>query len=329
MVEKSARDDCSHKKKVILLLHFCSYRVLALVTSKPKNMRISKNKMRRWKSFCTILMMLVIIKPLSACSNKLSLDGDMQQTAFFESDQQTVQTKDGVSGMKIDIDRNFKGIDVEMQTFVVFEQSNELSVKVSIPQSMQKKVRIFYEEGCVKVKAKSNASCSDKDGYVKINIKAPRLQSVDLSGASQLYIRSRLQQKDRLELDVSGASSIRCDELAVSSQLEIDLSGASNININSVSCGSISIDQSGASSIKLQKIETGNVSVDLSGASSLLLSGNMKALDTEVSGCSSLKLKGRAGKVVLGVSGASKVDCKELDCSNSKESISGSSKIIH
>lgn len=284
--------------------------------------------MRRWKAFGAVLMMLAIIQPLSACSNKPVMESDRQHGSLFDSEEQTYQSKGNLSSMKIDIDRRFRGIDVEMQTYVVFEQSNELSVKVSIPNSMQKKVKVYYEEGCIKVKAKKNIFSSSKDGYIMINIKAPRLQSVDLSGASQLNIRGRLQQKEEIELDVSGASSIRCDELAGSSQLDIDLSGASNININRVACGNISINHSGASSMTLQKIEANNVAVDLSGASDLVLSGNMKALTSEVSGSSSLKLKGSAGKAYLGVSGASKIDCKELECNSYKKSVSGNSEII-
>ena len=284
--------------------------------------------MRRWKAFGAVLMMLAMIQSLSACSNRPVMESDRQHSSLFDSDEQTYQSKGNLSSMKIDIDRSFRGIDVEMQTYVVFEQSNELSVKVSIPNSMKNKVKVYYEEGCIKVKAKNNISSSSKDGYIMINIKAPRLQSADLSVASQLNIRGRLQQKEELELDVSGASSVRCDELTGINQLDIDLSGASNININRVACGSISIDHSGASSMTLQKIETNNVSVDLSGASHLVLSGNMKALKSEVSGCSTLKLKGSAGKTYLGVSGASKIDCKEFECNIYKKSVSGNSKII-
>lgn len=291
-------------------------------------MRTSRKKMRRWKSLGAILMIAAFMQPLSACSNKSAIDGNRQQQALFDSNEQTYLSNVNVSRTTIDIDRNFRGIDVEMQTYVVFEQSNELSVKVNIPKSMQKKVKVFYEEGCIKVKAKGNISSDRNNESVMINIKAPRLQYVDLSGASQLNIRGRLQQKEELELDISGASSIRCNELTGCKQLEIDLSGASNVNLNSVSCGSISIDHSGASSMTLRKIETGNVSVDLSGASYLLLSGNMKALTSDVSGCSSLILKGSGGEAYLGVSGVSKVDCKEFDCNSYKESVSGNSKII-
>ena len=290
-------------------------------------MRTSRKEMRRWKSLGAILMMAAIMQPLSACSNKSTLDSHQQQPSLFDSNGQTYQSNSDVSVKTINIDRNFKGIDVEMRTHVTFEQSKELSVKVSIPKSMQKKVMVYYEGGIIKSKAKSNISNAGNDGIVRISIKAPLLQSVDLSGASQLDISGSLQQKEELELDASGASSIRCGELSGCRQLEIDLSGASNITINSVSCGTIDIDQSGASSSTLQKINGGNVSLDLSGASSILLSGSMKALTSDVSGCSTLTLKGRADKTYLGVSGVSKVDCKEFYCNNYKESVSGNSKI--
>ena len=84
-------------------------------------------------------MIAAFIQPLSACSNKSAIDGNRQQQALFDSNEQTYLSNVNVSRTTIDIDRNFRGIDVEMQTYVVFEQSNELSVKSTFPSRCRRR----------------------------------------------------------------------------------------------------------------------------------------------------------------------------------------------
>ncbi len=283
-----------------------------------------------------LLLAALVLYPLQGCSNRVGEENNKNHSLFSIKGELTddkINEAFGTSGKgnlttAIDIDRNFKGVDVGLLTYVTFEQSNVLSVKAEVPKQLSRKVDIYYEDGLIKVRTKDSYTDNTEKKYIIIRIKAPRFSHASASGASYIEIKGKLQQKEGLVMDLSGASYMKCGEIASEGELEIDLSGASTITADNISFSNIEIDHSGASTIKLPKVETNNVSIDLSGASHLSIAGNMKTVDADVSGCSNLDIKGKAGKASFDVSGVSKVNCAEFECADLRSETSGNSTIV-
>ncbi len=167
-----------------------------------------------------------------------------------------------------------------------------------------------------------------KGGYTYINttkmveITMPKLDKLSLSGASQGEV-SGFRSSDRLEFEVSGASSLNIDDLKagdtdfgisggshVSGGIEIseggfNVSGASSIDLEGYA-GDVSVEASGASRVNLANFPVSNATVGVSGASVVTVNAS-GTVDGNVSGASRLTYLGNPA-LTIEMSGDSTVD---------------------
>jgi hypothetical protein len=167
-----------------------------------------------------------------------------------------------------------------------------------------------------------------KGGYVYIGttkmveITMPKLDKLSLSGASQGEV-SGFRSSDRLEFEVSGASSLNIDDLKagdtdfeisggshVSGDIEIsegvfNISGASSIDLEGYA-GDVSVEASGASRVNLANFPVSNATVRISGASVVTVNAS-GTIDGNVSGASRLTYLGNPA-LTIEMSGDSNVD---------------------
>ena len=121
-----------------------------------------------------------------------------------------------------------------------------------------------------------------KHGKVLVTVSLPRLDDVNISGASSAKVSG--VDTRAMEIDVSGASSLSIEGNA--RDINVDLSGASNMKAINLKSESAKMDLSGASSAKLS-VSTKLV-VDASGASSICYSGS-PTVQKDTSGASSVR----------------------------------------
>jgi len=167
-----------------------------------------------------------------------------------------------------------------------------------------------------------------KGGYAYISttkmveITMPKLDKLSLSGASQGEV-SGFRSSDRLEFEVSGASSLNIDDLKagdtdfeisggshVSGGIEIsegsfNVSGASSIDLEGYA-GDASVEASGASRVNLANFSVSNATVRISGASVVTVNTS-GTIDGNVSGASRLTYLGNPA-LTIEMSGDSTVD---------------------
>ncbi|HUF03136.1 MAG TPA: head GIN domain-containing protein [Aridibacter sp.] len=118
-------------------------------------------------------------------------------------------------------------------------------------------------------------------GKVKVTVSLPTLDNLDISGASAAKVTG--VNSDKIDIDVSGASSVSIDGSARSAT--IDISGASNIKAIGFTTDTADIDASGASSIKLNVVS--DLRADASGASSVCYGGSPR-VQKDTSGSASV-----------------------------------------
>lgn len=140
---------------------------------------------------------------------------------------------------------------------------------------------------------------------VDVDLQFDQIESIDLSGAAQMYVRDRLEA-DRFELDISGASevefSIDANEIIIDASgaseakidgrvevKDIDLSGASRLIAGDLRSQDCNIECSGASSATIN-VER-DLRADASGASTVRYYGNPEYVNSDASGASSVRRK--------------------------------------
>jgi len=169
-----------------------------------------------------------------------------------------------------------------------------------------------------------------KGGYTYIGttkiveITMPEVDKLSLSGASRVEV-SGFRSSDRLELEVSGVSSLNIDELKagdtvfeisggsrISGGIEIadgrfDISGASSIDLEGYA-SDISIEASGASHANLANFPVSNATVKINEASVVIINAG-GTIDGNISSASRLTYLGEPA-LTIEMSGDSTVDNK-------------------
>ncbi len=141
------------------------------------------------------------------------------------------------------------------------------------------------------------------DDRVVVAIEMPALNSIDLSGATDVTVRAGDTALE--EVEVSGASTLRVEDLD-GSDIQLDASGASRVVVEGDGADTLRADVSGASTVELRDLPLESAEVDVSGASTLEL-GPVESVTGEASGASRIRVDDDT-RIDIDTSGASSVD---------------------
>lgn len=202
--------------------------------------------------------------------------------------------------------RDFTGVHAGGAVHVQFTQGENYSVEVdeSTDPDLVTKVEKRGSTLFISTEQKKKGATAWKGDSPLVRITAPRMESIELNGASTLQA-SKLKG-EQLHLDVSGASKAETGLLEYG-RVEAKCTGASKVT----------------ASIKAE-----DISLDCSGASKLTLNAEGKTMKATNSGASKCDLTFVGGDVDFRNSGAGKVDLKVVDCKELKASNSGASKFV-
>jgi len=177
---------------------------------------------------------------------------------------------------------DFDRIDVEGQWQVTIERGNAWTVAVETPVEILDNVMVERDGDELSISYRGGwcGGCFRDGNTLKATITMPDIESLDLSGATQLSF-SGFDGRS-LSLDVSGAvaltgASSRFDTLS------LDLSGAGSVDFSDVRVTDANLDISGASNVKLQ-MAGGRLTGDMSGTANLEYSGTVSEERVEKSG---------------------------------------------
>jgi hypothetical protein len=177
---------------------------------------------------------------------------------------------------------DFDRIDVEGQWQVTLERGDAWSVAVETPAEILENVRVDRDGDELSISYEGGwcGGCFSDGNVLKATITMPAIESLDLSGATQLSF-SGFDGRS-LSVDVSGAVALR----GASSRfdmLSLDLSGAGSVDLSDVRVTDANVDVSGASNVNLQ-MAGGRLTGDMSGTSNLEYSGTVSEERVEKSG---------------------------------------------
>ncbi|MGB1370277.1 MAG: head GIN domain-containing protein [Flavobacteriaceae bacterium] len=182
---------------------------------------------------------------------------------------------------------NFDTLELSHAISVILVQSDTYRVAISCEDKYRDYVVVSQNNSTLKIRLKGRKSY--KNINLSAVIHMPTVKKLEMSGASKVVFRD--YKDSDLELELSGASSVR-GIIALSNSLTVDSSGASDIKLegtvknadveisgaSSIKCldlliaQNLDLEASGASNAKL--IANGRIKAKLSGASSFKYGGD-------------------------------------------------------
>lgn len=267
-----------------------------------------------------VIFSLFIVMILAGCNSIrykiVEGTGEIKEREYALEDSQKLEIKN----ITIKNDNSMTGATVEIIN------STERKVVVETRESLLSKIKCKISFNTLKVYGVKNEAYVCEG--IEIKIYGYTFKEIALASATQAIVDEECVGSEKVELDLSGASSLSVPNLQ-SQSLNLDLSGASTLEIGNCSVsGKMNVDLSGASKIVLAETSASKVVMDLSGASTLIIEKLTADLaDIELSGASRLSIinGGLVKDSELQCSGASMAMLHPMNCERVELSLSGAS----
>ena len=199
---------------------------------------------------------------------------------------------------------DFNSIDVSGAIDVYVRQDSATSVKVEADDNILEYIEVHTEGSRLEIYTQNNIRLRPSN-KIKVYISSPEYKEIEVSGASSVRCENEITS-DVLDVNLSGASEGRLELNAP--KISVNVTGASNANIKGKT-KDFEGRASGASEIRGFDLLSENADVDASGASNIEIFASVR-IDGQSSGASSVNYKGNAQSSVE-KSGASSVNKKD------------------
>ena len=199
---------------------------------------------------------------------------------------------------------DFNSIDVSGAIDVYVKQDSATSVKVEADDNILEYIEVHTEGSRLEIYTQNNIRLRPSN-KIKVYISSPEYKEIQVSGASSVRCENEITS-DVLDVNLSGASEGRLELNAP--KISVNVTGASNASIKGKT-KDFEGSASGASEIRGFDLLSENADVDASGASNIEIYASVR-IDGQSSGASSVNYKGNA-QANVGKSGASSVNKKD------------------
>ena len=199
----------------------------------------------------------------------------------------------------------FNNVDISGAIDVYVRQDSVSSVKVEADDNILEYIQVHSDGSTLEIYTENNIRLKPTN-KIKVYISNPQYKEIQVSGASSIRCENEITSADAIDIGLSGASDGRLELNAP--KISVHLTGASNTSIKGKT-KDFEGSASGASEIRGFDLLSENADVDASGASHIEIYASVK-IDGQASGASSVNYKGNAQSSVE-KSGASSVNKKD------------------
>ena len=199
----------------------------------------------------------------------------------------------------------FNNVDISGAIDVYVRQDSVSSVKVEADDNILEYIQVHSDGSTLEIYTENNIRLKPTN-KIKVYINNPQYKEIQVSGASSIRCENEITSADAIDIGLSGASDGRLELNAP--KISVHLTGASNTSIKGKT-KDFEGSASGASEIRGFDLLSENADVDASGASHIEIFASVK-IDGQASGASSVNYKGNAQSGVE-KSGASSVNKKD------------------
>ncbi len=200
----------------------------------------------------------------------------------------------------------FKNVEVSGAIDLFVAQGETKPVKIETDENLLQYIEVVQEGDLIKVKSKEGYNLRPTN-KIRVYVTSPVYNDIDVSGASNITGQTKIVNKERMSLDVSGAGDINMDLDAP--EVKAEVSGAGSVNLKGQT-KTFELSLTGAAKAHCYELMSENTKVDISGAGEADVFASVK-LDADVSGAGNVTYKGGTTNVTQQVSGAGSV--KKVD----------------
>ncbi|MBT30044.1 MAG: hypothetical protein CMO01_10330 [Thalassobius sp.] len=193
----------------------------------------------------------------------------------------------------------FTDLKVSGEFEIILNQSDKYECKVSTYENLMDLIEVRNAGRAIEIKTKS---CVSTKKRIKVYVTAPQIALIDISGACSIKNDELFEFKD-LEIDGSGACNL--DLNLDANSISMDLSGASEVFLKGTAA-ELTCEVTGAGKIKAFDLKTLDADIKISGAGDCDV--NVKNnLYARVSGAGNVNYRGNPEKVDSKISGAGNI----------------------
>ena len=203
--------------------------------------------------------------------------------------------------------KDFIGLDLSGVVEVNLVKSDSYRVEVTLPSVLQEYLQVYV-----------------RNGVLKIGWNNKQIPSKLQKRLGSWTCRAEIAMPELRKVEMSGATSLRCDDTfdLGRGELSLELSGASHIKSLNANAGKLDAEISGASSCVMYG-SYHEAELDLSGATNTSLDGDFGKVEIDASGACEVNLKGTIGTLEVDASGASNVKALSAEAENAILETSG------
>lgn len=200
----------------------------------------------------------------------------------------------------------FKNVQVSGAVDLYVAQGDTKPVKIETDENLQEYIEVTQYGDKIVIKFKEGYN-PQSTGHIKAYVATTLYNTIDVSGASNIYGQSKISNAEKMTLQVSGAGDINMELDAPAISAEV--SGAGGVNLKGET-KNFDLNLTGAGKAHCYDLKSENTKIDISGAGDADVYASIK-LEAQVSGAGSVTYKGGATNVQQQVSGAGSV--KKVD----------------
>lgn len=197
---------------------------------------------------------------------------------------------------------SFKNVEVSGAIDLYVSQGDTKPVRIETDDNLQQYIMVAQQGDRVIIKTKEGYNLRPT-GKIKAYVSATVYNSIDVSGACNIIGENKIVNTESMDLEVTGAGSIRMEANAPA--IKADVSGAGDVDLKGET-KDFDLTLTGAGKAHCFDLKAETTKVDISGAGDADVFASMK-LQAEVSGAGHINYKGGATNVEQHVSGAGSV----------------------
>jgi hypothetical protein len=198
---------------------------------------------------------------------------------------------------------NFSGLTTSISGKIYFTQGANYQVQVTAQQNILDVIETYKIGSELIIKFRNNVNVQGHSD-ITVNITAPLLNNLHLSGAAHVNVKGNFIAND-FDATVSSSGNFTIDHLEVASTLSTSVSGSGSIKLLSGKANESKADVSGSGAIDLSVLRASHAAAKISGSGSVRMNV-AQTLDAAISGSGNVYYWGNPS-VSTHISGSGKV----------------------
>lgn len=261
----------------------------------------------RTKSVLFALSMCFLASALTSCLDHPTNTASTLHPLVDRDDYRDSHTWGKVITKTLELS-TFTNINLTSNADIKFVQGDLLTVEAYGNEKAIAEHDITVKDGILTV-AKKDGSTGTAPS-ITIIVKAPILESINVSGSGDIDIENTAEFDYNLSIDVSGSGDIELDQITCYA-LSINISGAGDIDAKKIKCANAAIQISGAGDMKAD-VKANDIKVQISGAGDAELDVKCQNLAVQANGTGEIELKGKCTNLTKQSSGLASIDTRLL-----------------